>query len=197
VKKLLIVSLVALVAVGGLALYSLKLIGDFGRRDKELREAFAARGEELLGTDRLFPAEPRPHLDPARFQPWLEARGEIARVIATRAAERGNAFHDRETRNQVLALLKEELVERKMGLSEYRATAARWRALLARTEFEALREAWRTATATKSHPEGLPLPPPAGDAQEKEIELIRRYARLLEESMDADLLDPTLDGIGG
>jgi hypothetical protein len=75
-------------------------------------------------------------------------------------------------------------------------TARRWRALLALPEFEELRVIWRKRTATRKLPEGIALPPAANDADEKEKEQIRRYARLLEESMDADLLDPVLDGIG-
>jgi hypothetical protein len=196
-KKLLLFSLVALVAVVGLGLYSMRVMGEFARRDRELRELFDARAKDLAATDALFAPAAGPALDPVRFPAWLEVRGEIARAFAARAAEAsGNAFHAMETRSEMLVLLKAALVERKMAFAEYRATAGRWRALLALPEFAPLQEAWRRRTATKGRPEGLALPPPAPDALEKELELIRRYARLLEESMDADLLDPLLEKIG-
>jgi len=196
-KKLLILSLVALVAILGLSFYAMKVMGDFHRRDLELREAFDAAAKKLLATDERFPYVARPDLDPARFPVWLEIRKNVATAFAARAGERArNAFHARETRMEMLGLLEADLLERKMGLSEYRATAARWRALVALPAFADLQRAWRARTATPRQAEGLPLPPPADDATEKELEIVRRYARLLEESMDADLLDPTLDGIG-
>jgi len=60
-----------------------------------------------------------------------------------------------------------------MSLAEYRATARRWRALLALPEFEALRGAWRKRTATGRLPDGLALPPAATDADGKELEQVR------------------------
>jgi len=197
-KKLLVVSVVALVAVLGLSLYATKVMGDFHRRDLELRDAETAAADKLIATDERFPYEARPGLDAARFPVWLEVRKALATAFAAREAARAtNAFHARETRIELLGVLEAALVERKMGFSEYRATAARWRALLARPAFADLQRTWRAATATpKQQPEGLPLPPPAAAATEKEIELLRRYARLLEESMEADLLGPLLDGIG-
>jgi hypothetical protein len=198
VKSLLVASIAALVVVGGLGLYSLKVLGDVQRRTRELDEAFDARARELRETDALFPYVPVAHLDPVRFPTWLEVRAEVARELTARAAEPASgSIHARETMNGMLALLRGELVERKMSLAEYRAISLRWRALLARPEFEELRAGWRRRTAGPERPEGLPLPPPAADAQEKEIEQIRRYARLLEESMDADLMDPLLEKTGG
>jgi hypothetical protein len=197
VKKLLVASLVALVVVGGLGIYSLGVIGQAAQRAEELRKMFDARSKELLETDALFPHEPSPHLDAARFPTWLEVRGAIAREIAGRAVDPSSAsFHAQEARNELLALLRGALAERRMGLSEYRDTARRWRALLALPEFEALRAEWRAHTATGAHPEGLPLPEPAVDAHEKELEQVRRYARLLGESMQADRLDLVLERIG-
>ncbi len=196
-KSLLVASVVALVVVGGLGLYSLKVIGEAARRTEELDKVLDARAKELRETDALFPWAPLPHLDPARFQTWLEARGEIARAFAERAAApASSSLHARETINEMLAVVREELVERKMSLAEYRATSARWRALLAMPEFAELRAAFGRRTATEGQPKGIPLPPPAADAAEKETEQIRRYARLLEESMDADLMDPLLEKIG-
>jgi len=198
VKGLLVASIVALVIVGGLGLYSLKVLGDVQKRGQELDTAFEARAKELRETDALFPYAPVPHLDPARFPTWLEVRGEVARAFAERAAEpASSSFHGRETVNEMLAVLRAGLVERKMSLAEYRATAARWRALLGLPEFAELRKSWRARTAGEDRPDGLPLPPAAADAQEKELEQIRRYARLLEGSMDADLMDPLLEKAGG
>ena len=197
-KGLLVASIVALVIVGGLGLYSLKVLGQVQKRGQELDEAFEARAKELRETDGLFPYAPVPHLDPTRFPTWLEVRGEIARAFAGRVAETAsNSFHEKETINEMLAALRAELIERKMSLAEYRATAARWRALLALPEFAEIRKRWRERTVGEGRPDGLALPPPAADAQEKELEQIRRYARLLEESMDADLLDPLLNRAGG
>lgn len=197
-KGLLVASIVALVIVGGLGLYSLKVIGEAALQTEELDKVLDARAKDLRETDALFPYAPVPHLDPARFQTWLEVRGEVARAFAERAAEpASNSFHARETINAMLALVRDELVERKMSLAEHRATAARWRALLAVQEFAELRTVWRRRTATEGKPDGIPLPPAAADAREKELEQIRRYARLLEESMDADLMDPLLEKIGG
>lgn len=193
-KSLLIASIVALVVVGGLGIYSLKVLGDVQKRSKEIDEAFAARARELRETDALFPYAPVPHLDPARFGTWLEARTEISRALLARAAEpAASDFHARESRNVMLAVVRTELVAKKMSLAEYRAISARWRALLGLPEFEELRKTWRGRTAGRDHAEGLPLPPLATDAQEKEIEQIRRYERQLVETMDADLMGPALD----
>ena len=193
-KSLLIASIVALVIVGGLGIYSLKVLGDVQRRSKDIDEAFAARALELRETDQLFPFAPAPHLDPARFGTWLEARTEIARALVARAAEpAASDFHARESRNVMLAVVRTELVARKMSLAEYRAISARWRALLALPEFEELKKTWRGRTASRDHPQGLPLPMSATDAQEKEIEQIRRYERQLVETMDADLMGPSLE----
>ena len=43
-----------------------------------------------------------------------------------------NAFHAKETRNEVLLVLTSELTKAQMGLAEYRAISARWQSLLAR-----------------------------------------------------------------
>jgi len=197
VKGLLIASIVALVVVGGLGLYSLRVIGEAAQRGKELEKAFEERSKELQETDALFPYVPVSHLDPVRFPTWLEVRTAVARELASRAAEPSSSdFHARETVNDLLVLLRKELVERKMSLAEYRKTSERWRALLPLPEFEDLQRSWRTETATGKEPQGLRLPPPAGDAQEKELEQIRRYARQLKDSMDADLMDPLLGRIG-
>ncbi len=197
-KSLLVASIVALVVVGGLGVYSLKVLGDVQKRGQALDADFEARAKALRETDVLFTCAPVSRLDAARFPTWLEVRTEVAREFAARAAEpASNSFHARETINGMLVLVREQLVEKRMGLSEYSATAARWRTLLALPEFEELQQAWRKRTATAAQPEGLPLPPPADDAEEKELEQLRRYARLLEGSMDADLLDPLLGRLGG
>lgn len=193
-KSLLVASIVALVIVGGLGLYSLKVLGDVQKKHQALGEAFDARARELRETDALFPWTPVPRLDPVRFGTWLEARAAIARALVERAAEPASGdFHAREATNVMLAVVRTELVAKKMSLAEYRAISGRWHALLGLPEFEALRKSWRERTAGREHPQGLPLPPPAADAEEKEREQIRRYARQIEESMDADLLGPTLD----
>jgi hypothetical protein len=197
VKKLLVSSVIALVIVGGLGIYSLRVLGEAARHADDLKKAFDAASEALLETDGLFPYAGAPRLDPIRFPIWLEVRGEVARDVAARVAEPSSGdFHTRETVNELLGRVREELVERRMSFSEYRATARRWRALLALPEFEELRATWKKRTATRKLPDGIALPAPAAGAEEKELEQIRRYARLLEASMDADLLDPVLEGIG-
>jgi hypothetical protein len=193
-KSLLIASVVAIVVVGGVGIYSLRVLGGFQQRVKEIEAVFELRAKDLRETDEMFPYVPVPHLDPVRFGTWLEARTEIARALGERAAEPASGdFHRREATNVMLVVVREELIEREMSLAEYRAISARWRALLGLPEFEGLRKGWRQKTAVGDHAEGLPLPPPAADAQEKELEQLRRYARQLEESMDADLLGPSLD----
>jgi hypothetical protein len=197
VKRILVASIVALVVVGGLGLYSLRVIGEASRRGKELEAQLDAASKALLETDARFPREPLTHLDAVRFPAWLEVRNTVAREIVSRAADpSARTFHAKEMTNELLVLLRKDLDEHKMGFGEYRDTARRWRELLALPEFEELRRSWRIRTAGEGDPEGLPLPAPAKDAQAKEIEQVRRYARLLEDSMDADRLDPTLDGIG-
>jgi hypothetical protein len=198
VKSLLVASVVALVVVGGLGIYSLKVLGDLQRRAKEIEEVFVLRAKELRETDEMFPYAPSPRLDPVRFGTWLEARTAISRALADRAAEPATSdLHRREATNVMLAIVRQELVEREMSLAEYRAISARWRALLGVPEFEALRKSWRERTAGGEHADGLPLPRPAADAEEKELEQLRRYARQLEETMDADLMGPALDKAAG
>lgn len=178
-KRLVIASILAIILVGGLGLYSLKVLGDVQKRTHELDDAFETRARELRETDGLFPHVPGPHLDPVRFGTWLEIRTEVARVVAPA----GSALEQRQRENAALGVLRAELVKRKMGLAEYRAISARYGALLGLPEFAELRRGRAQAPAT--------------DAQEKEIEQIRRYARQLGESIDAELLDPVLDRVGG
>jgi len=195
-RKLLIVSLFALVCVGGLAIYATTILGKFHERDQALRKVFEERAEDLRAVDGLLPWTPRATLDPTRFPVYLEVRGAVSEAYRERIAERqGGAFHARETSNDLLRLLRQELQEKKMSLAEYHATAARWRALLARPEFGELQAAWRATVTTSAHPDGLPLPEPAADASEKEREQLRRYRALLEQSMYADLLDPLVDEV--
>jgi hypothetical protein len=197
VKKLLVASVVSIVVVGGLGLYVVNVLGGVQKRFRELEAVFETRAKELRETDTLFPYAGGPHLDATRFPAWLEVRTRIAKSFAGRVKEPGDAFHGPETKNDMLAILRSELVERKMSLAEYRATEARWQELLALPEFAELQQSWRERTAYWKCPQGLPLPPPAADAQEKELEQIRRYAPQLEESMDADLLAPLLDRVEG
>ncbi|HEX5138581.1 MAG TPA: hypothetical protein VFY93_16530 [Planctomycetota bacterium] len=195
-KRLLVASVIALVLVGGLGIYALRVLGDAAQRAGDLDKALDAASKALLETNDLFPYAAAPRLDPVRFPTWLEVRGEMARDVAAHVAEPSSGdFHTRETVNELLHRMRGELVARKMSLAEYRATARRWRALLALPEFEELRAAWRKRTATRKFPGGLALPPAATDADAKELEQLRRYARVLEDTMDADLLDPLLDGI--
>jgi hypothetical protein len=195
-RKLLIVSVVGVLIVAGTALFAAKTIGDFAQKDEALRKVLEQRAAALRETDRLFPYQPRPTLDPARFPAWLEVRQAVARKFEARFHEYSrNRFHALRTRNELLKILRVQLEEKRMSLLEYRTTAARWRALLGRREFPGLQAAWRATVTTTEHSNGLPLPDPATDATKKELELVRRYARLLEESMYADLLDPRLDAL--
>jgi hypothetical protein len=195
-RKLLIVSVVGVVIVAGVAFFAANVLSDFSERDRALRTIFEQRAAALRETDRRFPFEPRAALDPARFQVYLEVRQTVAREFEARIQEHArNRFHARRTHNELLRILRARLDEKQMSLLEYRTTAARWRALLGRREFPGLQAAWRATVTTAEHSGGLPLPDPATDATTREIELIRRYARLLEESMYADLLDPLLDAL--
>lgn len=196
VRKLLIVSVVGLVVVVGVALFAAKVLSDFSEQDAELRRILQQRAAALKETDSRFPYEPRPTLDPVRFPVYLEVRQTVARGFEARIHEHSrNKFHARRTHNELLKILRFELDAKRMSLLEYRTTAARWRALLGRKEFPTLQAGWRATVTTTEHANGLPLPDPATDATPKEIELIRRYERLLAESMYADLLDPLLDAL--
>jgi hypothetical protein len=189
-RKLLVVSAVGVVVVAGMALFATKVLSDFAQKNEALRRDLAERAAALRETDRRFPYKPRPTLDAARFPLYLEVRRTVAREFEARLQEHArNTFQKRRTENELLLILRVQLDEKRMGLLEYRTTAARWRALLGRREFPQLQAAWRaTVTATG-------LPEPATDAKPAELELIRRYARLLEESMYAELLDPLLDNL--
>jgi len=195
-RKLLIVSVVGVALVAGMAFFAASILGDYEQQDQMLRKVLEQRVAALRETDTRFPYQPRAALDPARFQVYLEVRQTVARGFEARIQEHSkNKFHARRTHNELLKILRVQLDEKRMSLSEYRTTAARWRALLGRREFPGLQAAWRATVTTTEHANGLPLPDPATDATAKEIELIRRYARLLEESMYADLLDPLLDAL--
>jgi hypothetical protein len=197
-RKLLIVSGLGVVIVCGVALFATILVSDLSKRVQAVQEEFEQRAAALRETDQRFAYEPRPALDPARFPAYLEVRQVVAREFEARIHEHSrNKFHARRTHNALLRILRTQLDEKRMSLLEYRTTAARWRALLARREFARLQAAWRATVTTTEHPEGLPLPAPAADAKAPEIDLIRRHAQLLEESMYADLLDPLLEYCAG
>jgi hypothetical protein len=195
-RRLLIVSVFGVLLVGGVALFATVLVNDLSKKVEAVQKEYEQRAAALRETDERFPYEPRRELDPARFQVYLEVRQVIAREFQARVQEDSRSdLHQFTTRNRLLRTLRVHLDEKRMSLLEYRTTAARWRALLGRREFPGLQAAWRATVTTTEHSNGLPLPAPATDATPKEIELIRRYARLLEESMYADVLDPGLDAL--
>jgi len=195
-KNLMIAAAIAILIVGGSAFFAVSVLGDYARKEKELQKDYDARVTALRATNTRFSYTPGKTLDAARFAVYLEARTAVAREFAIRIQEHSkNTFHARRTHNALLAVLRAQLNERKMSLKEYRTIAARWRALLARKEFGGLQEMWRATVNTERAPEGLPLPPPANDAQPAELELIRKNKKVLEETLHADLLDPLLDEI--
>lgn len=171
-------------------------LGEYQRAVEKLAAEYRERASELRATNERYAWKERSTLDAKRFAIFVDVRRALARALGERLEEQTKSeFHARGTRNEVLGRLAEELDERRMSLDEYVATAARWRALLARDEFRALRAAWRGKVFNKEHPKGLPLPPPAKDASEQEIALVRKHAPALEETLLSDLLSPLLEEI--
>ena len=197
-RNLMIWAAIAILAVGGSAFFAVSVLGDYARKDKELLEDYEARVAALRATNGRFSFQPSRSLDATRFEVYLACREAVSEEFEARIQQYSqNAFHARRTHNELMAILRAQLNERKMSLREYRAIAGRWRALLARTEFAPLRETWRLTVTTPREPGGLPLPPPAQDAQAPELDLIAKHRKRLAETMHADLLDPLLDEIGG
>ena len=142
-RKLLIVSVVGVVVVAGMALFAAKILSDFAQKDEALRKVLDQRAAALRETNRRFPYQPRPTLDPARFPVYLEVRQAIAREFESRIQEHSrNKFHARRTHNELLKVLRLRLSEQKMSLLEYRTTAARWRALARPVPYRASAPAW-------------------------------------------------------
>jgi hypothetical protein len=103
VKRLLVASVIALVIVGGLGIYSLRVLGDAARRAGELDKAFDAAAKALLETDGLFPSAATPRLTPsvpdvAEVREWPGRR----RACGTSSGD----FHTKETVNQLLGCLR-------------------------------------------------------------------------------------------
>jgi hypothetical protein len=195
-KMLALVSAVAVLVVGGIAIYANHFLGRVEKKREELDRIFAERAEDLRGLDRRFPPPPAGPLDAKRFVPWLEARTAAALAWEGRIGEAAGEtwFHVRETRNAILERLRKELEARSMGLAEYRALSARVLALLALPELEGLRAEW-TAKIRARSPDGVPLPPPAADATPAERALVLEHAAAIRDSATADLMLPLLDEI--
>lgn len=188
----------AVVIVGGVAFFAFGIISKFHEEDRRLQEAYEQHALALRSLDNQLPKARHETLHPERFAVWLAVRAKVAKEYAARIEEPSpNTFHARETRNRVLGLLREELEKAGMGPTEYRSLSARWRALVGRAEFAALREAWKRTVFDAKHPqgEGLPLPPAAENATAGEIALVKANAERLEASMHADLLGPLLEEI--
>lgn len=186
----------AVVIVGGVAFFAHGLITKFDEQNRKLQAAYEERAEALRAHDGTLHLAVWGTLDKGRADAWLAIRKALAEAYRERLAETSdNYFHARETTNRMLALLLAQLREHKMGFVQYRSMERRWHALLARDEFKALQDAWRTTVFTKEHPGGLPLPPPATDATPEEIALVKAHAADLEATLHADLLDPLLNEI--
>jgi len=198
-KNLLILGVVAVVLVGGLSLYALRLFKEVEQQRAEVEAEHQASVAALRALDDRFPFEAKgPALDPARFTTWLDVRIRTARTLDERLQEatgQESSLHGRRTVVAVLDSLASELEEKRMGLKEYLFISRRWQALLARGEHRELTAAWDREVRTFKDGKVLPLPDPAKDATEKERELLTRYTRPLQESLHADLLVAKLESI--
>lgn len=174
-------------------------LDDIQKRKDDLERAYAECADTLLELNRRYRYQPRASLDERRMPAYLEVRAETARVFRAKMKESSedHYFHARETRNFVLGVLTGWLDTKRMSLDEYLAISARWQSLLARGYPFSLLGAWRRRVATKEFPEGLPLPEPAAaqDVTPEEDALFRKVAPDLEDSLEVDLLVPTLRSI--
>jgi hypothetical protein len=196
-KRLVIVSGVALAVVVGISIYAHLALEELKQHEESLAQTYEDRAAALRGLDERFPYTPRETLDPARFTLYLEARGPAARYFENRLEESTSRdlFHAYESRNEVLRILAAELEPRSMSLREYVAISRRWQALLARGEPARLRAAWNRVVVTRDHPRGLPLPEAAPVAGEAELALLGEKAGAIEKTLHADLVGPTLERI--
>jgi len=199
VKKIGIFALVTLVMLLALVLYAVTVLGQYEDLEKKLSDDYVTAAKSLQELDQLFPNPAAGSLDEKRFVPWMEAREILAGLLKERFEKPKSVtrLQVRETRNMALAKLAETLDHRSMGISEYCAISARWRAILARDEFKDLQNDWRQIVRTQSTPEGMSLPEAAADAKPDEIALIKKHAAQLLATMDADKLSILLDLIAG
>jgi hypothetical protein len=200
-RNLLLVSGIALAVVVGVAALSYKVLTDARQAQAEIAADYRVQRDALLALDARFPAPPAGPLDAARFAKWLAVRRPVAELFRARLAEENSgAIHRMQTENRLLERLAQSLVEKEMGLAEFEAIGARWRAVLAREEFADLQRAWSETVYTRDYPppprgRGVPLPAAAQDATEAERALVRERAEDLRSTMLADLLKPLIDRV--
>jgi len=199
VKHIGIFALVTLALLTALMIYSLTILGEYEEFDKSLSDDYVAAAKRLQELDAQFPLPATRTMDAKRFVVWLESRTSLAELLEARFAdkEKLSQLQVRKTRNLALEHLLDSLDARSMGISEYCAISARWRAILARKEFAELQVQWRKVVRTKSNPEGMELPPPATDAKPEELALVKKNASRLQATMEADKLSILLDLIAG
>jgi len=192
-------ALVAVVLLGALMIYTWSIIGKYQEYEKGLTDEYVEAAKALQALDKRYPDPGAKTLEAKRLADWLAVRTTIAELLAERFKdpEMVTQFQVRRTRNLALAKLAETLDPRKMGISEYCAISMRWRALLARKEFDDLQKSWREIVRTRSTPEGMKLPPAAADAIPAEVALVRTHAEQLRGTMEADKLAILLDLIAG
>lgn len=196
-KKIGVFAGVTLAMLVALLVYAVTILGQYDDLEKSLAEDYAEAATKLQELDSKFPNPAAKTLDPRRYPAWMESRTGMADLLAERFKDpkKVSGFQVRKTRNVALAMLAELLDQRSMGVGEYCAIAARWRAILALPEFKAAQAKWRAIVRTQSMLEGMPLPAPAADATPEELALIRKSLPQLIATMDADKLTILLDRI--
>ena len=185
-------------AVGMLLIASLAAYmahGVLGRAD-ERKTGLQAEYSEIAADLRETGTAAKP-FEPARLAPYLSVRMEIADYFRRRHDTKDESgFHGLETRNSMLRLLLHGLRAKKMSVGEYVAIGKTWQAALDQPELKDLRAAWIERVTTEEHPNGLPLPP-AATPKPDHLGTIVTAQEILIETIEADLLSPTLDEITG
>lgn len=206
-KNLLIASGLLLVIMIGVILWVFKLTSDLHQVQEEIKSTYAERCEELKALDTRFAWKPRADLDAARFPAYVDVRRKLAHERQRQISNpKKGTITTRRRRNKVLLVLRESLEAQQMSLLEFRATGARWQAVMAQDGPFDLRKAWngiaeeynasmKDMDAGGGKPPTLVLPAPAKDASKAEKELVRKHAPDLIETIQVDLLAPMLDEI--
>jgi len=191
-KPTMIVFGIGMVILAGFAAFlAHSVLGTAESREEELQTEYELHADALraLGTQPVAFAPPR-------LAPYLEVRQEVATYFKRRHSQDDSpsSFHGLETRNNMLQLLAGALAKRKLTLGEYLSISRVWQSALHRPELRELRDGWVARVTTKDHPDGLPLPK-AAEPKPDQLKAIVSAKAILLDTLEADLLGPTLDAI--
>ena len=193
-KTLGIFGLVSLGLILSLVFYSCTILQEYEAVEYKINQDYIDVDEALRASPPRTEGSPAPFTEQS-FGKWLAAREAVTKTMKEGLDDPDaiTTLLVRRVRNDALKTLHESIVEQGLDLWLYNRMAFRWRSLIARAEFDALRKAWAKDVRVASRPDPLPLEEPAQDITDVERSLLKKYEARLIASLSADQLTVLLE----